>query len=513
VNELHLDGYVAGKTVTARIFNGAGQCWHVAGAAFEAYGAGGHAASSYNTAETDKGGGAYRGTIPAGILTLADADYTVQHWDSAITTQAVGLQELSVREGAVVSLFDAVAAVDAGSGDYAVTVTIRATGGTVVPGARVWLSTDGNREHMATGTLVTDDGGQVVFQCDYGTAYYLHCHLAGYAFASANFTPAAGSVSFTKDIATAVSASGSASDYAQSFLVRLLDVVRTMTGEPQINKKYSDDWIIERAENTYALALGEKYRMEQDPLVARIPITVDGSEVYVLPSTIGPIQAVYYDAGYGAKVFYRRSGNYNINGKGVWVEGNLLRLQDGLLALGQTITVEAWPAGLARLHCGTCTLDATGTIATFGATPYQGTLDRQINAYLGSMFRLFHVTGTGATGDYVQERPISTYDVTTRQATLEKALDPIPAAGTGGYLFYEIAPAIPIGLDSIIGLRVAWEINSVEGQVKKAQGCLVSYTQNLRHLRLSAFCSQLQSAGQVDGDTFQSSQNSGRVYG
>ncbi|MFH0981807.1 MAG: hypothetical protein V2A79_09740 [Planctomycetota bacterium] len=503
MNELKLD-YTAGQTVTARVRNAAGQAFHIAGGAFETYGAGGHAAGSYDVAMTDSGNGAYRGTFPAAVTALAaNADYYVQFWDSTITTSAVGRQEIFVRNGSVYGLADVIGLHGAGPGDYLVTLTIRTTAGAPLPGTRVWLSTDGDRENPVSGAKVTNDAGVVTFYCDY-TTYYIHCHLVGHTFAAASFTAAAGSVAFTKDIGTAVTASGSASDYATAFLIRMIGQVRKWANEPTINVLYSDDWIIERAENVYALVLGEKQRQESDPIVATIEISVaSGTNDYVLPDCFGPVQAVYYNVGHGCKVFYHRGSSYNMKGKGVWVEGNLLRLQDSAIAYGETITVEAQPNGLARLHAGTCTLNAAGTLATLGATPYKGTLDLQVNAYLGSILRIIKVTGTSPTGNYIQQRKITAYNVETRAATLAAALNPVPAAGAGGYIFYEIAPQIPIGLDAIIAPRIAWEMLNSQGVTKKAQGCLAVYTQNLRHLRLSAFVSQLQRAGLTDADTIQ----------
>jgi hypothetical protein len=93
----------------------------------------------------------------------------------------------------------------AGPGDYAVTLTIRTTGGSAVPGVRVWLNTSNDRTGNVAGTKVTNGSGQVTFNLEY-TTYYMFCHLAGYTFASASFTAASGSVAFTKDIATATSA-------------------------------------------------------------------------------------------------------------------------------------------------------------------------------------------------------------------------------------------------------------------------------------------------------------------
>ena len=508
-NELRID-YTAAMTMTARIRNVAGQAWHVASAVFETYGASGHLASSYDISMTHKGNGRYVGDFPSGILATA-GDYFAQFWDSTITDIPIGAQDLYVRAGVVYALSGLLGLHGAGAGHYLVTLTIRTTAGAALAGVRVWLSTDGNAENNVSGAKTTDDAGQATFYCDY-TTYYIHCHRTGYTFASASFTAASGSVSFTKDIATAAS-SGSANDYATAFLVRMIAQVRKWANEPVINSKYSDDWLIERAENIHALVLAEKSRPQQDPVVALVEIAVvSGTNDYVLPACFGPIQAVYYASGYGTKIFYRRGSSYNISGKGVLVEGNLLRLQDTTLVEDQTITVEAWPLGTARLHCGTCTVNAAGDEVTLGATPYKGTLDMAVNAYLGSMLRVFNVTGSASTGNCIQERKITAYNYSTRVATLAAALSPIPAAGAGGYIYYEIAPQIPIGLDAIIAPKIAWEILNAEGVPKKAAGCLAVYKENLRHLRLAAFASQLPSAGLVDADSYQNQAFGGNTW-
>ncbi len=87
MNEMRVNGYVASRTMTARITNVAGQFYHVASETFETFGAGSHAASSYAIAMTDVGGGSYRGDFPTAITTRGW--YFVEYWDSAITTQAV----------------------------------------------------------------------------------------------------------------------------------------------------------------------------------------------------------------------------------------------------------------------------------------------------------------------------------------------------------------------------------------------------------------------------------------
>jgi hypothetical protein len=489
--EFRVDGYVVSKTIKGCVLNRAGEWWYVAGATFETFGTAGRTLTDYQTAMTETAVGAsgsYRGDFPA-----CDAGYYKRlYFDSAISSQAIaGDADYSFRWDGSAEV------IEAGVGDYEVVLTIRTTGAVILPGARIWLSTDNDRENLAAGPYTTDDSGEVTFNCDYGTKYYIHCHLSGYNFASANFTPASGSVAFTKDIATSAVAAGSASDYADSLLVRMIEMVRKWSDEPKLNSKYTDTWCIERAENVYTLALGEKRRQEQDPIVATVAVQLSsGVYTYQLPACMGPVIAVYYtDANdqWGYKLFYNRFGSQNSYGKGVWVEGHTLHIQKGYSFNSQTLQVEFWPNGCARLHCGTCTLNADGDAATFGATPYLGVMDRSINAYAGSIFRVIKVTGSTVVGNVIQEVPISAFNAVTRVATLQQALDPIPTTDDGS-IFYEIAPQIPITLDSILGMRVAWEINAIE-QPKKAAGCLAMYNSNLRHLRLDAYMSQVQSAG------------------
>jgi|GEM_PF-3619098 hypothetical protein len=514
-NELNLDGYVVSKTVKGAVLNRAGQFWYVAGAVFETFGTGGRALSDYQITmtETDVGAsGSYRGDFPA-----CDAGYYKRlYYDTAITSQAIA------RDAGYDFQWDGSAeVVDGGVGDYEVTVTIRTIGGTAVPGCRVWLSTDNDRENLTAGPQTTNDAGLVTFNCDYATKYYVHCHLSGYQFASANFTPAAGSVAFVKDIATSVVASGSASNYAGSMLQRMINLVRKLTVEPKVNPLYDDDYLIGRAENVYALALGEKKRQEQDPIVATVEVTVaSGVNTYILPTTLGPISAVYYRSqtqDYGFKWFYNRYGSQDMWGKGIWVEGNMLRLQAGHNFIDTPIQVECEPNGSARLHCGTCTLNADGDEATFGAVPYLGTIDRSVNAYAGSTFRLFLVTGSTVTGNVIQEVAISSYAAETRVATLAKALDPIPTSDDGSF-FYEIAPQIPISLDSVLAMRIAWEINAIT-QPKKAPGCLAMYNSNLREIRINAYSAQKQSDGQPETGNYTNPEyagnvgNGGAIYG
>jgi hypothetical protein len=387
----------------------------------------------------------------------------------------------------------------AGAGDYAVTLTIRTTGGTAIPGVSVWLNTASDRSGAVAGPQTTNDSGLVTFQLSY-TAYNIYCHLAGYTFAAASMTPAAGSVTFTKDIGTAAVVGGD-TGYSESFLTRAIAETRKHIDEPAINAKYTDVNIIQQLEFSYIQVLEAKNRNSMTPAVAKVTLTVaaDTTE-YILPYTIGSVVAIYEAEAYGGKLFYSSRSQYNPLGQRVWVEGNILRLQTaGLLRLGEEITVEYIPMGVARLHHGTCTLNAAGTIATFGATPNVGTLDTHANAYLGSVLRLINVDGTTVTGNYMQERPISAYDNTTRAATVTPAFDPVPTTDDGS-IYYEIAPAIHRGLDMIVPIHAAYSIAAVEGNRKRAGTIRTLYQEAIRNVRLQAYYSNEKECTRLRGD-------------
>ena len=499
-NELKYTASAAGYTVDAVIRNDAGQVWYPVGQAFEAWGTDARTRADYAIAMTDKSGGRYVGDFDANVEAGEyDVEFTIRDGVAAADADAVmAFQTIKWDGSAAVSLYSSA---QNGPGDYAVVLTIRTTGGTPVAGVSVWLSTTGTRSAAVTAPETTDSSGQVTFYLDY-TTYYIHCQLSGYVFAAASFTAAAGSVAFTKDIATAVS-TGADSDYDLSFLSRAIDLVRLYTNEPAVNARYSDAQIITMLEGAYCLALGEINRQKDRPIVARITLDLSTATEYLIPGTLGSVWAVYEtETSTGEKAFFSPRGPYNPRGGGVWHEGNLIRVQSSnYVNQGITLTVECLPTGLARLHNGTCTVGADGTTVVFGATPHAGTLDTHVDAYVGSMLRIFNVTGSGASGNYIQERVITDYDETTRTATVTPALSPVPAAGSGGYIFYEVCPAIPMGLDNVLAFYVAWEILMIEGQDKRAKGVQMIYATNLRQVRLDAFYSHIQ-ANTMHSDHF-----------
>lgn len=415
-----------------------------------------------------------------------DADFYARGNDYMVMINAVTVDGQTVRFCAATFSIENRAGKN-GVGDYEVTLTIRTTGGSAVSGISVWVNSSNDRSGSVAGTKVTDTNGQVVFNLEY-TTYYIFCNLSGYTFASASFTAASGSVSFTKDIATATSA-GSSSYYADSFLTRAIADVRESTDEPTTKGKYTDARIIEHLEKAYILVLNEKNRNSRTPAVAKINKTIaSGITAYVLPHTIASVHGIYKTDTSGGKVFYDSRSKYNTFGRGMWIENQTLHIQStDMYGIDTEITIEYVPSGIARLHNGLCTLNSDGDVATLGATPNVGTLDTHHEAYAGSIFRIL---GADTTGDYLQERIITAYDETTREATLDVALSPIPT----GNIYYEIAPAISKGMDTIVALYAAYRLTATEGNTKRASSILKAYRNELRNVRLTAYYSYMPEA-------------------
>jgi len=292
-------------------------------------------------------------------------------------------------------------------------------------------------------------------------------------------------------------------DYDNSFLTRAIADARKHINEPYVNAKYTDANVIEWLERSYMQVLAEIQRNSQNPIVAKFPITLaTNTTEYELPPIRRSIYAIYYETTGGAKVFYDSRSRYNIAGRSVWVEGDTLKLQtEGFPPTDSDIQVEFIPDGTPRLINGTCTINADGDEVTLAASPNQGTLDTHFHAYTGSVLRIFNVTGTTVTGNYMQERMISSYDRETRIATLDLALDPIPTTDDGS-IFFEIAPAIHYGMDGVIALYTAWTIAGMEGATKRARSIMDVYKQWMRNLRLDAYYSRLDESTKLRSDNF-----------
>jgi len=391
-----------------------------------------------------------------------------------------------------------------GPGNNQIVLTIRTTTGTTIPECEVWVGVSNDPSTSIVQPAFTSSRGTVAFMLEHLTGtdyYYVFCRKTGYGFnmtSPANrFQPTALVEAFTFDIG-AVATLGSTSYTSDSFITRALAKIREQVDEPALNAKYSDTTLIALMEQKYPEILGEINRNSQTPVVARTTVTYDGTtEDYMLPSTIGTIVAIYTLESTGYKTFYESMGQYNTAGRGIWLEGNNLHVQSGILNTNTVITIESLPSGIARLCNGTCTIASDGLSATLPVSALVGTRDLHEEAYNGSVFRLLRSTESAY--DTIQDRLITSYDALTRVATFDKALSPIPLSGT---TYFEIAPHMMYSLDMVIATYVAARISATEGNMERSNALMASYRQTLRHLRLSAFYSNLMEAAKQKGDSF-----------
>jgi len=453
--------------------------------------------------------GIYKATVPniaAGdLIEYLDAEYGWVGDEVYEPLQTATLDTIKADTASIKLQTDAMVL----TGDREVILTIRDTDSIPLAGVLVWLGVTTNRAVPSVAAHTTNASGQITVWLQ-DTTYYVFCSLSGYTFADATedaavqFTVAAGAVAFTFDIATAVEvASGEAT--TENFLSRMITSIRNYTDEPALNEKYTDALMVAEIEKAYPPIFNELNRnRNEDPITAKTTLTiVTGTTNYQLPAHVGEIMGQYKeDTESGTKVFYCSQVRYNPLGKIIWLEGNTVCVQPNYFSDGTTITVEYLPTGTARLHYGTCSLNATGTVATFGTNPSLGTLDTHGNAYAGCVLRILSAT----TNNYIQERTISSYDNTTRAATLSVALDPIPT----GTIYYEICPPLNRGLDDVIASFVSYTLLATEGSRQRADSSLTLYRIRMRDLRLGAFYRNHQMSPFLKRDAFNSNK---RDYG
>jgi len=392
---------------------------------------------------------------------------------------------------------------EAGVGAYVATITIQTTAEVAMKDVIVWVNDSNDSTGSITAPQTTNASGVVTLNLTAGN-HYVFCNKAGYSFSTAGtehriIMPAA-NTAFTKPLGTAIDLGtiGAEGYVTGGFIARAIADFRLLVDEPVINAKYTDAVLLGKIEQGYAEVINELNRLNQEPIVARFNVTaVSGQETYKLPTHIGAVRAIYISNDSGCKVFYDSKSEYSPSGRQVWREGDILHIQPNAVVPGDAVTVEYLPSGTAKLHNGTCTVDTTGLLVTFGATPVTGSLDTHANAYAGSLLRVLR--STESTYDYQQERTITAYDPVTRVATLDVALDPNPQSGT---TYYEIAPPIHQGLDLAISSYVAMSVAAIEGDKIRHLLLEKSYQKSIRNLRLNAFYSNLADAGKQRADTY-----------
>ena len=373
------------------------------------------------------------------------------------------------------------------------TLTIETSPGVPVgSGIKVWLNTVNNREFKVSDYMYTDGAGKVNISVPAGD-YYVFCEGSGYTFAPMVAPIELGTEDTSVVLATPIETE---TGIPSCFLSRMIRDIRESIDEPVINAKYTDDRLIDMIGKHYPIVINEHNRNKQEGLaIAKFLVQpTAGVWVYPLPPLVGEVISIYSEDSTGYKHFHDSRSNMSPRGRNVWLEGSTLRVQRPENYIGNPITIEYLPSGTAALHSGICVVGEEGKSITLSASPAIGKLDTNLYAYQGSMLRILKAN----TNSYVQTRTITNYDATTRLATLDTALDPIP----DGDVYYEIMPPIHAGLDSVVARYTALQIALIEGEDKRATGIQIAYKDLIRNLRLTAAYSKHQGANRVPLDSY-----------
>jgi hypothetical protein len=257
--------------------------------------------------------------------------------------------------------------------------------------------------------------------------------------------------------------------------------------EPSTNAKYSDSEVIDLIEMEWANIMQEQVRNSQAPIVARHDFTFQsGQQHYVMPPTVGEVLMLgEHDSttDTSSGMFVPRS-RYNPAGPNFTIEGNIIRLDPKWQGSNTTVRLTYIPTGDVRLHEGT--LDNGGSDISNGTdsatviladTPTTGSLDTRVNAYEGSVLRIL----SASTNDYEQQRVITSYDVTTRTATVKPGFDYAPG---GAVVTYEIAPLLFLFRDLLVSLSVARLLIGTEGDTTRYKLLERMWNEKMRALRL-----------------------------
>lgn len=240
-------------------------------------------------------------------------------------------------------------------------------------------------------------------------------------------------------------------DTTNSYLYTLLERIRTYIDLPEVEAKYSNDYLVRHVICPAQVdILSRLSHTTGCPVLLTMDITMtDTAQDVVMPPNVLNVlrvETIDEDGNRLGEILPRSF--WNPYGPQNWrVEG-----MPGAL----TLHIDAAPSGLetARLlyqtngdilpHYGTGTLASSNTV-TLAATPTLGVVDRRPNAYVGSVLRILSSSGP------IEERQITAHAYAGGNWTVTARSDFTYTAN--GSVLYEIAPA---GSQSLYEVIAAW---------------------------------------------------------
>ncbi len=297
-----------------------------------------------------------------------------------------------------------------------------------------------------------------------------------------NFNNTTDSLEALRDFFQREGLSQTTSPYDRNTVIgRMLQCIRQILDEPSVTVKYTDEQILGYARAGWATILSDLMTLADNPIVLRLDIAVSSStQEYVLPPIVGEIlQLAKINTVTDLNLWeVIPTSRWNPAGSGFTIEGNIIRFSP-IWGESHTLRLTFIPTGDMAMHTGDTTVFSSTTV-TMDDSPTTGILDLRANGYAGSILRILSATWDTASA-HTQERVISSYDATTRIATVSPAFDPIPASGT---LTYEVVPMLYNLLEMAVCFYTASMLLSIEGPPTKQAAVEKKYAEMQRALRL-----------------------------
>jgi hypothetical protein len=272
--------------------------------------------------------------------------------------------------------------------------------------------------------------------------------------------------------------------HTSQFAIRtIIDKIRAMVEEPDINAKYTDDFILRQYVGPGMGAVSARLNLTSDTRVfLNFDFQVTDTRNYTLPPGVASVVALYFlDQSGGTEIGRVRARTaWHHLGPGWRVEGNpgslTLAFTDDAIQ-DQWVRVVYTSTGDVPMHLGTGTLDndTEWSEVTLAASPTLGLVDRRVNAYAGSYIRIVPSSGP------IEERLIQSSSWT---GSAWKVRTAIPFTIAEGSVSYEIAPAAFSALWHAVAAWVAIELTiGRDIPNSKLQRLQISYTQHLKTIR------------------------------
>lgn len=234
-------------------------------------------------------------------------------------------------------------------------------------------------------------------------------------------------------------------DSSGSMLKTVIERVRGFLDDPDLEAKYSDDYILRHIiRPAFTTVMSRINNSSQTPIMHKLSMPLsEGVSDYQLPPCIGEVWrlAVSDDSGRVLMEAIPR-GLFNLRGPNWKIEGNIVSflpypnadyadMQLWYIHSGDFSPVYS-TGGVAAFSLNAAKDQATFTVTT---APTLGDWDRRASSYVGQMLRLIPTTGV------IEERIISSWAYTgtnTWTATLRKPFT--NATGSANLPAFEIAP-------------------------------------------------------------------------